>query len=377
MKFFRPEFFGSAIFDSQNFSTVFSETAACPSGAKPVSAVMNGRRDIISSPVAVYYELTRRCNLHCQQCFASCRTADPSELPSETVFAVLRQLAAAGVINVRFTGGEPSLRSDLLQILEYARGLGLVVSLQTNGVYDDPDVFVAKLAALACDQVTVSVDGPPDVHDALRGAGAFASVHRSLQLFAENRVPVRINLLAHRQNLARLEEIFAWATTCSAGMNIFHIRPIGRARNMQHLLLDENALEELAVRVKALQRQYPTYPVACSAIGSQRRPAPVEIPVPAGFTALCLTADGRVWPHHYASYLNPELCLGRLPDDDIVDIWSRSQVLDDFRKTVVSHFKNCDQCSRHGKSCYGFDFEALIIERQLGIKGMLCSRFSR
>ena len=95
MKFFRPEFFGSTIFDSQNFSTVFSETGACPSEAKPVVAVVSGRRDIISSPVAVYYELTRRCNLHCQQCFASCRTADPSELPSETVFAVLRQLAAA------------------------------------------------------------------------------------------------------------------------------------------------------------------------------------------------------------------------------------------------------------------------------------------
>lgn len=377
MKFFRPEFFGSVLFDTQNFSAVFSEIADCPSDAKPVSLVLNGRRDIISSPVAVYYELTRRCNLHCQQCFASCRTADPSELPAETVFAVLRQLAAAGVINVRFTGGEPSVRSDLLQILEYARGLGFVVSLQTNGVYTDPEDFVAKLAAIGCDQVTVSIDGPPDIHDHLRGAGAFASVDRSLQLFAAYRVPVRINLLAHRQNISRLEEIFAWATACSAGMNIFHIRPIGRARNMQHLLLDENALEELGDGVKALQLLYSEYPVACSAIGSQRRSAPVEIPVPAGFTALCLTADGRVWPHHYASYLNPELCLGRLPEDDIVDIWSNRRVLDEFRKTVVSHFKNCDQCSRHGKSCYGFDFEALIIERQLCIKGMLCSRFSR
>lgn len=376
MKFFRQEPFGGLIFDSENFSTSFTRGSECPAGAREISHAPFSRTDILTAPVAIYFELTRRCNLHCRQCFASCRQVDEAELKTSEVKAILDQLAAVGVINVRFTGGEPSQRADLCEILSYGKKLGLVVSLQTNGVYAEPEKFIAGLAEVDCDQITVSIDGLGQVHDQLRGPGAFAAVCRSLQIFAAHGLRIRLNLLAHRENLGQLAEIFAFAMENSAGINIFHIRPIGRAREMQHLLPGENDMEVLAARVKTLMAQYPGLSVACSAIGSQRRPAPVDVPVPAGFTALCVAADGRVWPHHYASYLDAGHCLGHMPGDDLQTLWAFSPVLEAFRKTVQEHFNHCDKCLRHGKTCYGFDFESLIIEKQLGIRGGLCSGFS-
>lgn len=376
MKYFRQEPFGGLIFDSQVFSTTFATSSICPPEMRAVEHAPFVRTDILSAPVAVYFELTRRCNLHCKQCFASCRQVDQAELSGDEVKHILLQLAAAGVINVRFTGGEPSLRRDLFEILRYAKQLGLVVSLQTNGVYDDPEVFVTELADINCDQVTVSIDGLGEVHDALRGAGAFAAVEKSLRVYADCGIKIRLNLLAHRQNLEQLPEIFAFAAANSAGVNIFHIRPIGRAREMQHLLLSVSDLETLAQRVAELSAVYPALSIACSALGSQRRPAPVDLPVPAGFTALCIAADGSVWPHHYSSYLDAGHRLGRIPGEDLQALWAFSPALDAFRRQVQEYFKNCDKCLRHGKTCYGFDFEALIIERKLGIKTSLCSNFS-
>ncbi len=375
MKYFRSEPFGGLVFDPLTFTTTFTVESSGSTAMNVVKPAAFARTDILSAPVAVYFELTRRCNLHCIQCFASCRHSEQPELDTASVKQALRQLFAAGVINVRFTGGEPSLRSDLLEILDFAKELGLVVSLQTNGVYSDPEGYVSRLAAVNCDQITVSIDGLGDVHDALRGSGSFSAVEKALHAFAVRGVKIRLNLLAHRQNLVQFPEIFAFAAANSCGINIFHIRPIGRARDLTRLLLSVDDVEILAEKVQELSAKYPALSTACSIKGSQRRPAPIDIPVPAGFTALCLAADGSIWPHHYSCYLDARHRLGQLPGDDLPNLWAFSPALNEFRKMVQEYFKNCDKCLRHGKTCYGFDFEALIIEKKFGIQSSLCSNF--
>lgn len=375
MKYFRRETFGGLIFDSQNFSLNFTSDSVCPPGVSEVKGCTATDAKILSAPVGVYFELTRRCNLHCRQCFASCRSHDENELKTAEVLQILQQLQAAGVINVRFTGGEPSQRSDLPVILKAARNLRLVVSLQTNGVYADPESYVAELADIGCDQITVSIDGLAEVHDGLRGKGAFAAVTRTLQAFAARGVSIRLNLLAHRGSIRQLPEIFAFAAENSSGLNIFHMRPFGRASVLKELLPDADDSAFLAEQVSRLSQQYPQLSVVCSALGSQRRPAPIDLPVPAGFTALCIAADGSVWPHHYSCYIDSGHRLGHLPADDLATIWSVSPVLNDFRNMVQKHFSYCDKCTRHGKTCYGFDFEALIIEDGLKRQSGICSNF--
>ena len=101
-----------------------------------------------SFPVKAMFELTYRCNLRCRHCYmpshgASAhsrtnRNNDQRELSTREVFIILDQLAAAGCLNLGFTGGEPFLRGDILDILEYAKSKGFNIILLTNGTLITP-----------------------------------------------------------------------------------------------------------------------------------------------------------------------------------------------------------------------------------------------
>ena len=83
------------------------------------------------TPVSAHFELTRRCNLHCRHCYLTAaerhgeRCAE--ELTTAAVKAALNEWAAAGVLFLTLSGGEPLLRKDFADIYRYARELGLVV----------------------------------------------------------------------------------------------------------------------------------------------------------------------------------------------------------------------------------------------------------
>lgn len=88
-------------------------------------------------PLGGMFELTDRCNLRCVHCYinqpAGCKEARESELTTDEVKSILDQLAEAGVLSITFTGGEVFLRSDFLEIYLYAKRLGFLVTIFTNG----------------------------------------------------------------------------------------------------------------------------------------------------------------------------------------------------------------------------------------------------
>lgn len=94
---------------------------------------LGGRR----YPLSATFEITERCNLDCVHCFinqpASCRRGNCDELSLDEICRMLDQMAKAGVINLLLTGGEVFVRSDFLQIYQYAKQLGMLVMVFTNG----------------------------------------------------------------------------------------------------------------------------------------------------------------------------------------------------------------------------------------------------
>ncbi|MAG30835.1 MAG: hypothetical protein CL908_08100 [Deltaproteobacteria bacterium] len=120
------------------------------------------------APVVIW-NVCMHCNMHCPHCYASA-VASPS--PSDLSFAegarLLDDLAEVGVRVVIFSGGEPLLRPDLLDLLRHARSLGIAPQLSTNGVLID-EACAERLAQAGVAYVGVSIDGSPDFNDAYRG----------------------------------------------------------------------------------------------------------------------------------------------------------------------------------------------------------------
>ena len=109
-------------------------------------------------PQGMTFELTYGCNLRCVHCFNPTHRALPNELTTSEICALLDQIADLGVLTVTFTGGEPSVRPDIGDILRHARRQGLLVQLMTNATRITPG-FVDLLHELAVSQINVSIYG--------------------------------------------------------------------------------------------------------------------------------------------------------------------------------------------------------------------------
>ncbi len=114
---------------------------------------------------------TLRCNLSCAHCYSASGPEAIAQLDPRTLTTRLERLRAEGYDVVSFSGGEPLMYRGLLEVATAARSMGYRVNLITNGLglYPKRVEQLAELVSL----VGVSIDGPPAVHERMRGAGTF------------------------------------------------------------------------------------------------------------------------------------------------------------------------------------------------------------
>lgn len=123
-------------------------------------------------PLAVRWQLTNRCVLRCRYC--SIWNTPKNELDFTQVLSVLDQLAQLGTQTISFSGGEPMLRKDIFEILSETKKRGISTEMNSTGAFI-PEAC-DKLKDL--DFLKISLDGPEEVHDAVRGAGSFKMARR-------------------------------------------------------------------------------------------------------------------------------------------------------------------------------------------------------
>ena len=149
------------------------------------------------------HKLTYNCNLRCKMCpFWRRPSPDPS-LAQEK--AVLEQIYNSGAVGVAFEGGEPLLRSDLVDILAFSRSLPLHTSLITNGTLLESRID--EIAPYINGVIYVSLDGLEETHDAIRGvSGSFRKSVRGI-CAAKEKVPVTINTTVMAENVDEIKSI--------------------------------------------------------------------------------------------------------------------------------------------------------------------------
>lgn len=170
----------------------------------PVARSAKDRRPI------VVWNLTRTCNLRCVHCYSDSQARRyEGELSTAECRAVLKDLAEFGVPVVLFSGGEPLVRSDIFDLIEYGRSLGLRVVLSTNGTLIDRAV-AQRLAKLEVNYVGISLDSAvPTVHDRFRGvSGAFQRTLEGLRACREAGLKLGLRLTLTAQTAGQLDELF-------------------------------------------------------------------------------------------------------------------------------------------------------------------------
>jgi len=183
----------------------------------------------LDSPICLTWELTYACNLACVHCLSSSGRRAPRELTAAECRAVIDELEAMKVFYVNIGGGEPTVRRDFWELVDYAAAHHVGVKFSTNGTRITRQI-ARQLAGSDYVDVQISLDGATAaVNDAVRGAGSHDAAMRAMVNLAEaGLVGFKISVVMTRHNVAQLDAFKAIADRFSAQLRITRLRPSGR-----------------------------------------------------------------------------------------------------------------------------------------------------
>jgi mycofactocin radical SAM maturase len=183
----------------------------------------------LDAPICLTWELTYACNLQCVHCLSSSGVRDPGELSTAEAKSVLDQLADLQVFYINIGGGEPMVRRDFFELIEYSIDRKIGVKFSTNGVFID-ESKARRLAAMDYLDIQISLDGADAAtNDAVRGAGSYDAARRAMENLAKAGFgPFKISVVATRHNIPQLDEFKAIADSYGAQLRVTRLRPSGR-----------------------------------------------------------------------------------------------------------------------------------------------------
>ncbi|MNX58441.1 Antilisterial bacteriocin subtilosin biosynthesis protein AlbA [compost metagenome] len=195
--------------------------------------VMNQERDYSHSPFIVIWEVTRACALKCLHCRAEAQyTADPRQLTFEEGKRLIDQIAELDNPLFVFTGGDPLMRPDLYELIEYAvNEKHLSVSMTPSATPRVTKQAIEKAKEAGLSRWAFSLDGScAEIHDHFRGTkGSFDQTMKGIEWLKELELPIQINTTVSNYNLHDLEAISQKVKEMGTVLwSVFFLVPTGR-----------------------------------------------------------------------------------------------------------------------------------------------------
>jgi len=180
----------------------------------------------LRSPLIVWFEITKRCNLTCTHCYIDAGRPRLNELSFREITQTLDDLKSIGTFSIVFAGGEPYLRSDFPDILEYAAQLDFITAVVTNGSYLTREIL-HRVPSQNC-RVTLSVDGI-EAHNIIRGgASTIHLMKEKLALMRAMNIPCSISTVISKSNIHELERLLHWCIEEDIIFRTVTFNPLGR-----------------------------------------------------------------------------------------------------------------------------------------------------
>jgi pyrroloquinoline quinone biosynthesis protein E len=323
---------------------------------------------------ALIAELTHRCPLHCVYCSNPIEMQNRArELSTEDWVSIFQQAGAMGVLQLHLTGGEPLLRTDLEELVRAGRAANLYLNLITSGLgLGEPRLDALVEAGL--DHVQLSFqdieEGPANE---FAGTRAHALKLRVAETIRRRRIAFTINMVVHRRNLHRLEEMIAFAEQTGAQrLEIANVQYYGWAlRNRDALLPTRDQLERSVGIVEAARERlkgrlridfvmpdyYAKYPKPCmNGWGHQ---------------LMLIDPAGLVLPCHAAAVI-PGLEFQSARDLPLRSIWEDSPAFNRFRDESWMP-EPCRSCDRRTRDFGGCRCQAFLLAGDAAVTDPVCT----
>ncbi|WP_326834957.1 pyrroloquinoline quinone biosynthesis protein PqqE [Amycolatopsis rhabdoformis] len=287
------------------------------------------------APLGLLAELTYRCPLQCTYCANPLNLGDyRDELDTagwQDVFAQARDL---GVLQLHLSGGEPGLRKDLVELVATGHELGFYLNLVTSGVSLSA-ARIGQLADAGLDHFQLSLqDAEAAPANAIAGRRAHERKLAVAEAVRHAGLPLTINVVLHKGNVARIPAIAALAADLGADrLELAHTQFYGWAlRNRGALLPSRAQVERAAADVAEVRARFGTELEIVHVAADYYSPRPKPCNYGWGSRQLVVTPVGGVLPCLAAETL-PELEVPSVRTDSLASIWYDSPAFRRFRGT--------------------------------------------
>ncbi len=308
------------------------------------------------APLALLAELTHRCPLRCPYCSNPLELAKASEeLGTDEWARALREAAELGCLQVHLSGGEPTARRDLPDIVAAARAAGLYTNLITAGVTLDA-AKLEGLVAAGLDHVQLSVqDAQAEGAERIGGLrGAHARKREAARLVMAAGLPLTVNAVVHRQNLHNLPALIELALEWGAGrLEVAHVQYHGWALANRAALLPTRAMLEEATRtVDAARGRLNGRLVIDHVVPDYHAVRPKACMGGWGRRFLAISPRGDILPCHAAESI-PGMVFPNVRDKSLRDAWTHAEAFNRFRGTawMPAPCRGCAHAERDWGGC--------------------------
>lgn len=306
----------------------------------------------------VQYHITHRCNLICNHCYQK-NYQKEGELTTPDIYRSIKEISEmvldwkniyckslTGVIQL--TGGEPLVRGDWQDIVDYCLDSSLSVILMTNGI-GITNKIASNLAGKEV-KVQISIDGIENTHDSIRGRNSYKDAMKGVTALLANNVHCSVNLTLMQSNINDVDDLIEELK--KVGVLKLGISRYLPNSNQDNQILSAKDLKQFYnyINIKNKDNHFrincrdPLLNLSPCHLGDTKNRCLTGCSI--GFFGICILSDGTIVP---CSRLN--IPLGNIKNDSLREVWASSELLWEFRNFDNLKGK-CANC-KYQNSCRG------------------------
>ncbi|QMV02776.1 pyrroloquinoline quinone biosynthesis protein PqqE [Devosia sp. D6-9] len=342
-------------------------------------AILEGNRSVAEQygiPLAVLLEMTHRCPLQCGYCSNPVEMERAgNELTTEEWKKVLTELAEIGVLQVHFSGGEPTVRKDLVELVQHASDVGLYSNLITSAVLLSKEKLQA-LADAGLSHIQISFQAADPV--LANRIGGFKNGHaKKLEAAGWARevgLPLTVNAVMHRQNMSQLPEIIDMAVAMDADrIEVANVQYYGWAlKNRASLMPSIEQIDEMTRVVEEAQARLKGILAIDFVIPDYYATRPKKCMGGWGRQFFNITPAGKILPCHAAETITDLNFESVRSNHSIAWIWQNSDAFNKYRGTGWMP-EPCQSCAFKEQDYGGCRCQAFALTGSAGNTDPACS----
>ncbi len=324
-------------------------------------------------PYALLAELTYDCPLHCPYCSNPVRCPRDGELSTREWKRVFAEAARLGVLHLGLSGGEPLTRHDLAELIATAHAEGLYSNLITSAVgLDQKRLTDLRSAGLDSIQISFQADAA-ELADTIAGAHVHQRKMEAALLVRKMGLPLSLNVVLHRHNIGRLEEIIAFAEGLAAiRLELANVQFYGWGHlNQQQLLPSRAQVEIAAATANAAQERLAGQMELVYVLPDYYETRPKPCMQGWGRRYLTVNPVGDVLPCPNATSIK-DISFENVRRQSLAFIWHESTSFNRFRGTDWMP-PLCRECPQHEIDFGGCRCQASLLTGDAGATDPVCT----